>query len=83
MFRARRALEFPVLLTAFGLALASPALAQRSAGVPRQVDDELLREGSRTGEEWISYAVNWFEQRYSPLSQINASNVNRLGLAWS
>ncbi|MBV8905906.1 MAG: PQQ-binding-like beta-propeller repeat protein, partial [Acidobacteriia bacterium] len=70
-------------LAAFGVALAGLAQAQTGGSSPRQVDDELLREGSRTGEEWISYGVNWFEQRYSPLSQINASNVNRLGLAWS
>jgi quinohemoprotein ethanol dehydrogenase len=62
-------------------AVALTAVAQRPSN--RQVDDELLREGSRTGEEWISYAVNWSEQRYSPLSQINADNVKRLGLAWS
>jgi quinohemoprotein ethanol dehydrogenase len=62
-------------------AAALTAFAQRPAG--RRVDDELLRDGSRTGEEWISYAVNWSEQRYSPLSQINADNVKRLGLAWS
>ena len=40
----------------------------------RQVDDGLLKTGSKTGEEWVSY---------SPLDQINASNINRLGVAWS
>jgi quinohemoprotein ethanol dehydrogenase len=50
---------------------------------PRRVDDALLKTGSKTGDEWVSYGVNWSEQRYSPLSQINASNVSRLGLAWS
>ena len=60
-------------------ALGSVVLAQR----PRQVDDALLKTGSKTGEEWVSYGVNWSEQRYSPLNQINASNVNRLGLAWT
>ncbi|MBZ5634832.1 MAG: PQQ-binding-like beta-propeller repeat protein [Acidobacteriia bacterium] len=50
---------------------------------PRRVDDALLKTGSKTGEEWISYGVNWSEQRYSPLKQIDASNVSRLGLAWS
>src|SRR2546428_2014074 len=54
-------------------------LAQR----PRQVDDAALKAGSKTGDEWISYGGNWAEQRYSPLDQINASNVSRLGLAWS
>jgi PQQ-dependent dehydrogenase (methanol/ethanol family) len=54
-------------------------LAQR----PRQVDDSALKTGSKTGDEWISYGVNWAEQRYSPLKQIDVSNVSRLGLAWS
>jgi len=50
---------------------------------PRRVDDTLLKTGSKTGEEWVSYGVNWSEQRYSPLNQINASNVSRLGVASS
>lgn len=54
-----------------------------AAQQPRQVDDPLLKTGSKTGDEWISYGVNWSEQRYSPLKQIDASNVSRLGLAWS
>ncbi len=54
-------------------------LAQR----PRQVDDAALKTGSKTGGEWISYGVNWAEQRYSLLKQIDTSNVSRLGLAWS
>jgi quinohemoprotein ethanol dehydrogenase len=48
----------------------------------RPIDDEALRDAGRTGEEWISYNVNWSEQRYSPLNQINATNISRLGLAW-
>src|SRR5438876_10860901 len=54
-------------------------LAQR----PRQIDDAALKTGSKTGDEWISYGVNWAEQRYSPLKEIDASNVSRLGLDWS
>jgi quinohemoprotein ethanol dehydrogenase len=50
---------------------------------PRQVNDALLRTGSKTGDEWVSYGVNWSEQRYSPLKQIDASNITRLGLASS
>src|SRR5579863_6414882 len=50
---------------------------------PRQVNDALLKTGSKTGDEWVGYSVNWSEQRFSPLKQIDASNVGRLGLAWS
>ena len=48
----------------------------------RPIDDAALKDAGRIGDEWISYNVNWSEQRYSPLNQINASNVSRLGLAW-
>ena len=50
---------------------------------PRRVNDDLLKTGSKTGDEWVSYGVNWGEQRFSPLKEIDASNVSRLGLAWS
>src|SRR5437868_4031169 len=50
---------------------------------PRRVNDDLLKTGSKNGEEWVSYGVNWAEQRFSPLKEIDASNVTRLGLAWS
>src|SRR5262245_45234896 len=50
---------------------------------PRQVDDAALSAAGKTGDEWISYNSNWTEQRYSPLNQINATNVSRLGLAFS
>ena len=30
--------------------------------------------------EWLSYGRSQSETRYSPLTQINTSNVNRLGL---
>jgi quinohemoprotein ethanol dehydrogenase len=63
----------------FGFAAISMATAQQST---RPVDDAALKDAGKTGEEWLSYNVNWSEQRYSPLTQINAGNVNRLGLAW-
>src|SRR5215831_2497934 len=55
------------------------AIAQQ----PRRVDDAALKDAGKTGEDWITYNMNWAEQRYSPLNQINASNVSRIGPAWS
>ena len=64
--------------------LASVAsMAVCGAQPARQVDDAALKTGSSDGSEWLSYNVSWSEQRYSPLKQINAENVARLGLAWS
>jgi len=34
------------------------------------------------GAEWRSYAADLASTKYSPLDQINASNVNRLQIAW-
>ena len=70
------------------LALAAVVVAGMGAWVglaqqPRRVNDNLLKTGSKTGEEWVAYGTNWAEQRFSPLKEIDASNVNRLGLAWS
>jgi quinohemoprotein ethanol dehydrogenase len=48
-----------------------------------RVDDAALRNAGKTGEEWLSYGLTPGETRYSPLDQINTSNVSRLGLAWS
>ncbi len=51
---------------------------------PGRVDDVALRNVSQgKGEEWISYGFTPQETRYTPLNQINASNVSRLGLVWS
>src|SRR6266404_1922219 len=49
----------------------------------RRVDEAALRDAGKTGEEWITYNMNWAEQRYSPLNQINASNIDRIGVAWT
>ena len=38
---------------------------------------------SNSGQEWLTYGRDPGETRYSPLKQINPSNVNRLGLTWS
>jgi quinohemoprotein ethanol dehydrogenase len=54
-------------------------LSQKDANV---VNDAALRDAGRSGEEWITYNASWSEQRYSPLSQINATNINRIGPAW-
>jgi quinohemoprotein ethanol dehydrogenase len=49
---------------------------------PRRVDDAALRNGGKTGEEWLSYGLTPGETRYSPLKQIDATNASRLGLNW-
>ena len=48
----------------------------------RRVDDLTLRNAGKAGEEWLTYGLTPGETRYSPLKQIDTSNVSRLGLAW-
>jgi quinohemoprotein ethanol dehydrogenase len=66
-------------LLAVLLATAPFALAQQ----PHKIDDLALRDAGKSGSEWLTYGLTQGETRYSPLTQINASNVSKLGLAWS
>ena len=47
------------------------------------VDDKALKNAGKTGAEWITHGLNYAEQRFSPLTLVDATNVGRLGLAWS
>ena len=49
----------------------------------RRLDDLALRNAGKTGEEWLTYGLTPGETRYSPLKQMDTTNVSRLGLAWS
>jgi quinohemoprotein ethanol dehydrogenase len=68
-------------LPATGLFMAaSIAIGQQAA---KPVNDAVLKNAGKTGTEWLSYGLTPGETRYSPLNQINTTNVSRLGLAWS
>jgi quinohemoprotein ethanol dehydrogenase len=76
--RARRTTRLS--LSAFGL-LFSLGIA---AGQPaRRLDDGALKNAGKSGDDWVTYGLNYNENRYSPLAQVNTGNVGRLGLAWS
>ncbi|MBV9743912.1 MAG: PQQ-binding-like beta-propeller repeat protein, partial [Acidobacteriia bacterium] len=55
------------------------AIAQQ----PPKVDDVALRNSGKTGDEWLTNGLNYGETRFSPLKQIDTSNISRLGLVWS
>jgi quinohemoprotein ethanol dehydrogenase len=68
------------------LALAVPSMVLTGlvpAAQTSRVDDEALNDAGRTGEEWLTHGLNYAEQRFSPLAQIDASNVARLRLVWA
>ena len=68
-------LACPVFVTLFVVALAGQQ--------PARIDDAALARAGRTGDDWLTYGLNQAETRFSPLNEINTTNVKRLGLAWS
>jgi quinohemoprotein ethanol dehydrogenase len=38
---------------------------------------------AQNGDDWLTYGFTPAETRFSPLDQLNAGNIHRLGLAWS
>lgn len=78
-----RTRKFALFLAALGLSAAWFATGPLTAQQPRRVDDVMIRNASKTGEEWLTYNASPAETRYSPLKQIDTANVGKLGLAWS
>ena len=68
-----------------GIGMAA-ALALCASGVTAQtvVNGEAMRHLAAPEHvgDWMSYSRGWDEQRFSPLTQINDTNVQQLGLAW-
>src|SRR5438477_8008575 len=64
-----------------------PALVLLGAGLtwmqPRLVGQQTAAQPSTKNGEWPMYTADLRGSKYSPLDQINASNFNRLELAWS
>ena len=50
---------------------------------PGAVDAARLAAADKDPGDWMSHGRTYSEQRYSPLTKINTSNVSNLGLAWS
>lgn len=57
-------------------------LASCSSKKSMDADDARLAAASEHPEEWITHGLNYYEDRFSQLTQINKENVNTLGLAW-
>jgi len=80
-FRQNRA----TLLLAAALTLTGGATI--SAQQPAVVDSAVLKQAGTPADQfpgsWLTYGKSQSETRYSPLKQIDSSNVKRLGLEWS
>jgi quinohemoprotein ethanol dehydrogenase len=53
-----------------------------AADTPANVTQQRLEHADGEPGNWMAPGRTWDEQRFSPLKQINADNVNRLGIAW-
>ena len=51
--------------------------------VTEQVSDQELTNASGASGDWITHGLNYYEDRFSELAQINQHNVDSLGLAWT
>ena len=58
------------------------AEALAEAGGPAWVDANRIANADTEPHNWLAHGRAWSEQRYSPLDEINESNVGELGLAW-
>ena len=47
------------------------------------MDEARLKGAATDRDNWLSHGRTYDEQRFSPLAQIDATSVGRLGLAWS
>jgi quinohemoprotein ethanol dehydrogenase len=60
------------------LAAGQPVNAQQV----KKIDDKALKTAGK-GTEWTMNGMDWGEQRYSTMTQINPGNVSKLASAWS
>lgn len=47
-----------------------------------ELASQALLSGGGNGDDWAAIGFNYDERRYSPLTDINDQNVNKLGIAW-
>src|SRR5215469_679643 len=72
--RGRRTMREIILAGVLSIAVSATAVAQ---------SDQDLRDAGRRTDEIITYGMNYTQQRFSPLGQINRDTVRRLVPAWS
>lgn len=79
-------LAVTILAAAGAVELHQPGIASAAVGAlatgAAKVDGAFLTTGG-DGKDWPAVGYSYWEQRFSPLDQINAGNVGQLGIAWS
>ena len=91
MTRIRRVLLATLTITLLATAARLPSShAAPAADTPTPIanpvagiDDARLRAAASDPANWITHGRDYAEQRFSPLDQVNAGNVQRLVRVWS
>jgi PQQ-dependent dehydrogenase (methanol/ethanol family) len=72
---------------AVGIVATLTLIATVEAQQPRAVDANILKTAGTANDpmagSWLTYGLTQGETRFSPLNQIDTSNVGKLGLSWS
>ena len=68
--------------TRYGLGFIFALLLSSSTSAETTVDGAAITD-EKQGANWLSFGRTYSEQRFSPLTAINAENVKKLGLEWS
>src|SRR6478736_3953773 len=63
------------------LVLSSTVITIALSAQARRIDDNALK--TVVGDEWLTYGLTQSETRFSPLKDINTTNVGRLGAVWA
>ncbi len=61
----------------------TPGTVEHIQTVTNAVDDQAIINADATPENWLAHGRTYYEDRYSPLDQINKETVKDLDLAWS
>jgi quinohemoprotein ethanol dehydrogenase len=51
--------------------------------VTSAIDSAAIKANTATSKDWPTIGLDYAETRFSKLDQINANNVNKLGLVWA
>jgi len=78
----RTTLARGVLMLA-GIAATAALGTALGATAPRTIVDDRALANESDGRNWAAYGRTYSETHYSPLDQVNATTIDRLGLAWS
>jgi len=72
-----------VLLASYGLAGAQAITEEAIRAATGPIDTAAIIANDQHDRNWLNYGLNYAETRFSQLKGVDASNVGKLGLAWS